>query len=55
MRHVISRCLGWHSKGKPKSVACRTDHESDEASMAYTAEVDMKDESREAMGLADGA
>ena len=54
-RQVISRCPGWHNEVKPKSVAYRTDHKSDEVPVAYTDEVDMKDESREAVGPADGA
>ena len=49
MRQVISRCPGWHNEVKPKSVACRTDHKSDEAPVVYTVEVDMKNEPREAM------
>ena len=36
-------------------MAYRTNHESDEAPVAYTAEVDMKDESLEAVGPTDGA
>ena len=54
-RQVISRCPRWHNKAKPKSVACRTDHKSDEVPVAYTAEMDMKDESREVAGPTDGA
>ena len=51
----VSQCPGWRNKAKPKSVTCKTNHKSDEAPVAYTAEVDMKNEPREAMGLADGA
>ena len=45
----VSQCPMWHNKVKPKSVACRTDHKSDEAPVVYTVEVDMKNEPREAM------
>ena len=48
----VSQCPGWHNKAKAKakSVACRTDHKLNEAPVAYTAEVDKNDESREAVG-----
>ena len=51
----VSQCPGWHNKAKPKSMACRTDHRSDETPVAYATEMDMKNESRKAMGLADDA
>ena len=55
MRQVVSQCPGWHNKAKPKSVACKSDHKSDEVPVACTDEVDMKNESREAVELADDA
>ena len=51
----VSQCPGWHNKAKPKSVACRTNHRSDETLVAYIAKVDMKNESRKAVGLEDDA
>ena len=49
----VSQCPRWHNKAKPKSVARRTDHNSDKALVAYTAEVNKNDESRETVGPAD--
>ena len=49
----VSKCPGWHNKAKPKSVARRTNHKSDEALATYTAKVNKNDESRETVGPAD--
>ena len=49
----VSPCHGWHSKARPMSEACKSDHKSDEAPVAYTAEVYKNDESRESMELSD--
>ena len=46
MRQVISRCPGWHNEVKPKSVAYRIDHKSDEVLETCTTEVDKKDKSQ---------
>ena len=51
----VSQCPAWHNKAKPKSVACRSDHKPNEVLEVGTVEVDKKDESREAVELADDA
>ena len=51
----VSQCPRWHNKAKPKSVARRTDHNSDKALVAYTAEVDMKSKPWEVAGLENDA
>ena len=55
MKHEVSPCPGWHSKAKLVSEACKFDHKSDEVLVTCTDESHKKDESREAMELADGA
>ena len=55
MRQVVSQCPGWHSKAKLVSEACKFDHKSDEVLVTCTDESHKKDESLEAMELADGA
>ena len=54
-RRPVSQCPEWHKKVKPMTMACVSDRKLDEAPVAYTAEVDMKDESLEAVGPTDGA
>ena len=55
MKQVVSRCPEWHSKAKLVSEACKHDQKSDEALVACTVEVDMKDESQEAVALTNDA
>ena len=53
MKQEVSLCLGRHSKAVTIWVACRSDHKSDKVSMAYTAEMDMNDESQKVVEQAD--
>ena len=52
---MVSPSPGHHSKAKLVSEACKFDHKSDEVLVTCTDESHKKDESREAMELADGA
>ena len=42
----VSQCPMWHNKVKPKFVAYRIDHKSDEVLETCTTEVDKKDKSQ---------
>ena len=55
MKQEVSLCLGWHSKAKLVFKACKSDHKSDEVPVTYTDEAHKKDESQEAVELADDA
>ena len=55
MKQVVSLCPRQHSKAKLMSEACRSDHKSDEALVAFTDEVYKKDESQDAVESNDDA
>ena len=54
-RPRVSQCPEWHKKVKLRSVACMSDHKSDEVPVAYIDEVHRKNEARKAVGSANGA
>ena len=54
MKQKVSPCPGWHSKAKLVSEACKSNHKSNEVLVACTNDAYKKDESWEAVELADG-